>query len=209
MSSVMPPSGRERVPVEHRVLGLDKRSFPFACTVLAVFVVSAVVLPRINDAVEWDDPVRAGEQLALTESISFSPTVGWEVEEGFRLALDGSADDSGAAALTGEGVVMNVVPGDFDGTPAELIEQVDKVTSSTGDPTFRVDGTPDTVTTTDGEVGVIQPYSSARGDGVIAAFVIDGTGVELTAYGPPAQMAAAADDITAMITSIRAQGDDA
>jgi hypothetical protein len=204
-SAVVP--GRDRVPVEHRVLGLDKRSFPYALTVLAVFLVCTVVIPRINDAIEWDDPVRAGEQLALTDSVSFTPTVGWEVEEGFRVAPDGSVDESGAASLTGEGVVVNVVPGDFDGTPAELIEQIDKVTSSTGDPTFRVDGTPDSVTTTDGEVGVIQPYSSARGDGVIAAFVIDGTGVEVAAYGPPAQMAATADDITAMITSIRAQGD--
>jgi hypothetical protein len=204
-SAVVP--GRDRVPVEHRVLGLDKRSFPYALTVLAVFLVCTVVIPRINDAIEWDDPVRAGEQLALTDSVSFTPTVGWEVEEGFRVAPDGSVDESGAASLTGEGVVVDVVPGDFDGTPAELIEQIDKVTSSTGDPTFRVDGTPDSVTTTDGEVGVIQPYSSARGDGVIAAFVIDGTGVEVAAYGPPAQMAATADDITAMITSIRAQGD--
>jgi hypothetical protein len=201
--------GRERVPVEHRVLGLDKRSFPYALTVLAVFLVSTVVIPRINDAIEWDDPVQAGEQLALTDSISFTPAVGWEVESGFRVAPDGSAEESGAASLTGEGVAVVVVPGNFDGTPAELIEQIDKVTSSTSDPTFRVDGTPDTVTTTGGEVGVLQPYSSARGDGVIAAFVIDGTGVEVTAYGPPAQMAAAADDVTTMITSIRTQGDDA
>jgi hypothetical protein len=84
LPSTVPP-GRERVPVEHRVLGLDRRSFPFAFTVLAVFLVSTVVIPRINDAIEWDDPVRAGEQLALTDSISFTPTVGWEVESGYRV----------------------------------------------------------------------------------------------------------------------------
>jgi hypothetical protein len=145
--------------------------------------------------------------LALTDSIAVTPTVGWQVEAGFRVAPDGSAEESGAAEAVGDGLTLVVTPDDFDGTPGELVEQIDKVTSSTDDPTFRVDGSADTVTTTDGDVGVLQTYSSARGDGVIAAFVIDGT--EVTAYGPATQMSAAAEDITAMITSIRAQGDDA
>jgi hypothetical protein len=191
------------------VLGLDRRSFPYALAVLAVFLVSTVVLPRIDDAIDWDDPVRAGEQLALTDTIAFTPTAGWQVEEGFRVAPDGSAEESGAAEVVGDGVTLVVAPDDFDGTPAELIEQIDKVTSSTDDPTFRADGALDTVTTADGDVGVLQTYSSTRGDGVIAAFVIEGTGIEVTAYGPPTQMSAAAEDITAMITSIRAQGADA
>jgi hypothetical protein len=203
MPSAVVPGG-ERVPVEHRVLGLDRRSFPYALTVLAVFLVATVVIPRINDAIEWDDPVRAGEQLALTDSIAFTPTTGWEVETGFRVGEGGSAVESGAATVTGEGVVLVVTPDDFDGTPVELIEQVDKVTSSTVDPTFQVNGTPGTVTTSAGDVGVIQTYSSVRGDGVVAAFVIDGTGLEVTAYGPPTQMRAAAGDITDMIASIRA-----
>ena len=51
---------------------------------------------------------------------------------------------------------------------------------------------------------MIQTYSSVNGDGLIAAFVIDGTGLKITAYGPPAQMRAAAEDIDDMIASIRA-----
>ena len=50
---------------------------------------------------------------------------------------------------------------------------------------------------------MVQTYSSVNGDGVVAAFVIDGTGLKVTAYGPPAQMTAAAPDIDDMITSIR------
>jgi hypothetical protein len=101
-----------------------------------------------------------------------------------------------------DGVTFEVVPDEFDGTPPQLLEQVQKVTSSTGDPTFRVDGDPVTVTTRSGEVGVIQTYSSVRGDGVVAAFVIDGTGIAVTAYGPTAQMQAAAADIDDMVASI-------
>ena len=33
--------------------------------------------------------------------------------------------------------------------------------------------------------------------------VIDGTGLKVTAYGPPAQMTAAAEDVKDMIASIR------
>jgi len=200
--SVISDSGWRRVPAEHRLLGLDKRSFPYAFAVLAVFLLFSVVVARINDAIDWDDPVRAGQQLALTDDIAFTPTTGWNVETGYRLGQGGSAVQSGRATVFSNGVTFAVVPGEFDGTPAQLLDQVQKVTSSTGDPTFRVDGVPATVTTRSGDVGVIQPYSSVRGDGLVAAFVIDGTGIEVTAYGPPAQLRAVADDVDDMITSI-------
>src|SRR6478735_9091978 len=96
-SPVATPESKARVPVEHRFLGLDKRSFPYAFFVIAVFLVATVVIPRINDAIDWDDPVRAGEQLALTDTISFAPTTGWNVESGYRVGQGGSAVDSGAA----------------------------------------------------------------------------------------------------------------
>jgi hypothetical protein len=195
---------RPRVPVEHRVLGLDRRSFPYAGFVLAVFLVATVVVPRVNDAIAWDDPVRAGEQLALTDTIAFTPVTGWNVERGFRVGKGGSAKTSGPATVVGDGVTFDVVPDGFDGTPAELLGQIAKVTSATGDPTFRVDGDPATITTAAGDVGVIQTYSSVNGDGLVAAFVIDGTGLEITAYGPPTQLRAAAEYIDDMIASIRA-----
>ena len=194
-----------RVPVEHRVTGLDKRSFPYAFFVLAVFVVCTVVLPRIDDALEWDDPIRAGEQLALTESgVVFEPATGWNVEEGFRLDLDTTVPPAGRAVVVDDGVRLSVVPGEFDGTPAELLAQIEKVDSSTTDPTFRIDGDPTTFTTPHGDVGVIQTYTSENGDGVIAALVIDGTGVEVTATGPTDHMRSASGEIGDMIGSIRA-----
>jgi len=202
MSSTTSAPGRERVPVEHRLLGLDRRSFPYALTVVGVFVVLTVVVPRIDDAVDWDDPVRAGDRLALTDSIAVTPPTGWDVEQGFRVAPDGRVDGSGQASLSGDGVVVTLVPGDFDGTPAQLLAQVEKVTSSTRDPSFRVSGEPVTVTTNAGGTGVLQTYSSVRGDGVAAAFVLDGTGVEVTAHGPPAQLRAAGTEIADMIASI-------
>lgn len=194
---------QHRVPVEHRFLGLDTRTFRYALPVVAVFLLMTVLIPRINDAVEWDDPVSAGEQLALSKTVSFTPTTGWNVETGFRIGKGGSAVTSGPAVVAGDGVIFQVEPGSFDGTASDLLEQVKKVTNATNDPSFQVDGDPATVTTATGDVGVAQTYKSVFGDGVVAAFVIDGTGVKVTAYGPPAQMTAAASDIDDMITSIR------
>lgn len=198
---------RSRVPVEHRFLGLDKRSFPFAFFVIGVFLLSTVVIPLVDKAIDWDDPVRAGDELALTATIGFTPTTGWEIESGFRAPASGTPGQSGPATVTGGGgVTFAVVPDKFDGTPAALLKQIQKVTSATDDPTFRIDGDPATITTSSGEVGVLQTYSSVRGDGLIAAFVIGGTGIKVTAYGSPAPMRAASSDIRAMITSIRSTG---
>ena len=173
------------MPVEHRLLGLDKRSFPYALFVVAVFLVATVRRPAGQRRDRWDDPVRAGEQLALSDTIAFTPATGWNVESGFRVGEGGSAVTSGEATVAGDGVTFDVVPDTFDGTPAELLDQIEKVTSATGDPTFQVDGDPATITTPAGDVGVIQTYSSVNGDGLVAAFVIDGTGLEDHRLRPP------------------------
>lgn len=192
---------RHRVPAEHRVLGLDRRTWPPALFVVAVFIVLTIVVPRIDAAIGWDDPVLAGEQLALSDSVVFTPATGWDVEDGYRVGDEGRR--SGDATVAGEGVTFQVSPDTFDGTPDQLLDQVEKVTSRAVDPTFRVDGDRTTLSTATGETGIAQPYSSVTGDGLVAAFVLAGTGLKITAYGPPVQMTAAIDDIQAMISSIR------
>ena len=206
MSSSLSPtagSSRARVPLEHRFLGLDKRSFPYALFVIAVFLIAAVIIPLINRLIPWDDPTTAGERLALSKTIGFTPTSGWNVESGFKMTGVPAPQSGEVTLVSSEGVTFDIEPGSFDGTPAQLIDQVAKVTSATDDSTFTVDGRPIAISSSSGDVGVIQPYSTIRGDGLIAAFVIDGTGLKITAYGPPQQLAAAAPDIANMIASIR------
>ncbi|KZF03006.1 MULTISPECIES: hypothetical protein [unclassified Rhodococcus (in: high G+C Gram-positive bacteria)] len=201
MTLIHAATHKHRVPPEHRVLGLDRRTFPPAIFVVAVFIVMTFVIPRVDAAIGLDDPVLAGEQMAITESIIFTPATGWTVEEGFRVTDDGLR--RGNATVSDSGVTFEIAADSFGGTPDELLDQVEKVTSRTDDPTFRVDGNRTTLTTFTGETGVAQPYSSVNGDGVVAAFVLDGTGLEITAYGPPSQMTAANDNIQTMIASIR------
>lgn len=201
-------SERPRVPVEDRVGSLDRRAIPFAIAVVVFYLVTAVVLPWVNDALEWDDPVRAGERLTLTDTISFAPATGWQVEEGTRVGEPRLADEGVPATVVGRGVTFTVTTAAFDGTPAELLAQVEKYTSDAVDPTFQVTGDASTVSTLAGDTGVVQPYSSVQGDGVAAAFVVDGFGVEVLAYGPTQRMHAAADDVNDMIASIRTDGDE-
>lgn len=203
MTQTRPAQHRERVPAEHRILGLDRRTLLPALFVIAVFVVLVLIVPRVNAALDWDDPVRAGEQLALTDTISFTPVEGWDVESGFRVGRTGAGTRYDDVSIAADGVTFEISPDSFDGTPNQLLDQVEKVTSRIDDPTFRVEGDRTTITTTTGEIGVAQPYSSVTGDGLAAAFVIGGTGLKITAYGPPTQMTAAAEEIEAMLSSIR------
>ena len=69
--------GGGRVPVEHRFFGLDRRTLPFAIAALAVWLVWTVVLPWIDRRVPFDDPIRAGERVRLTDDVSFAPATGW------------------------------------------------------------------------------------------------------------------------------------
>jgi hypothetical protein len=199
-----------RVPVEHRFLGLDKRSFPYAAAVLVVWLVWAVIVPKVNDAIAYDDPVVAGDRMALTDDIVFTPAVGWNVTAGFRVGEEGALPQSGAAVLDSGGVQFAIVPDAFDGTPNELIQQINKVTTrTTKGESFHVTGQRFTVTTDSGEVGVAEGFVSPRTQGVIAAFVIDGTGLQVQVVGPPDQISAVSDQVTDMVESITKTGDSA
>ena len=168
-----------------------------------------IVFPRIDGGMSYDDPVEAGDQLALSDSIVFTPTTGWNVETGLRVGQEAFNTKFEDAVVTRGGVRVFVKTGDFKGTPTQLVRQIETVNTSTIAPSFQLEGEPTTVTTTSGEVGVVQPYGNLQNDGLVAAFVIDGTGVELSASGPSAQMRTAADDIKAMVLSIRTSEENA
>ena len=46
---------RERVPVEHRFGGLDRRSFVPALVVVGIWLLWAVALPHLDGAIDHDD----------------------------------------------------------------------------------------------------------------------------------------------------------
>ena len=59
------PPPDDWVPVEERVLGFDKRTLWPGLVVLAVWVLWVHVVPAINDAIDFDNPVVAGDVVDL------------------------------------------------------------------------------------------------------------------------------------------------
>ena len=201
---VATPRTGSRVPAEHRVLGMDRRTFALAAVALAIYLLWAWVVPRIDQAVPFADPVDAGDVLQVTPQVTMVPTVGWDLQSGL-LTTDRTRSGSTSASdviLMGNGISLYAQPGPFDGTPAQLLDRVSLITSTTlGKEGFRVVGERRTITTRSGLQGVTQEFQSTRNVGLVAAFVAD-EGIEIQVVGTPAQMTAEAADTDAMLASL-------
>jgi hypothetical protein len=199
-----PVSVRYRVPAEHRLAGLDRRTFPFAIVALVVWVVWAFIVPAIDEATPWEDPIRPGDVLQLTRDATIVPPVGWGLQSGLRTTdqpRNGSAP--GPIVLSRDGLLVQTTVGPWTGSAAELLGQVTAITTTTArGQGFHVTSGADTFSTRDGIPGVLETFSAPRTEGMIAAVVIDGEGVQIQAVGPPEQAAGLARDVERMLTSI-------
>ena len=68
---------------------------------------------------------------------------------------------------------------------------------------FATTGDRVSVNTSQGATGVVETFTGSDVDGKIAAFVYDGSGVEILVVGLPEDMALHQDDIKAMVESIQ------
>lgn len=167
------------------------------------------VLPAIDEAVDNDDAVVAGDVFALGNGLTFVPAVGWGVESGVRVSDDVDLGATGGSAVLTEGAVEFIArTGPFEGTSAELIDQINEVSDAFDDADgFDVTSDQVSVTTDQGLTGVRETFTGTAGTGIIAAFVIDedGTsvGVEITATATRLELADHVDEIDEMIASLR------
>lgn len=201
------PLPRGRVPVEHRLWGLDRRTVPLAAAVLAVWLLWAFVVPWIDDHVAWNDPVPAGALLQVDKDVTMTPASGWDLEKGLlttqRTRARETYDPSGSRLTTG-GVTVTVRPGPFRGTPTQLLSRAERITTTLGGgKNVTVTTAPHTIETTQGTVGAVEGYRTLRGDGIVAAFVFGGRGVTVAAFGPPAEMQRLGGEVRDMIVSLR------
>ncbi len=203
--------GRQaRVPVEYRWLGLDRRSFGYAIAAVLVWALWAAVLPWIDRHVGWDDPIRFGDVLQVTDDVTMVPAVGWGLENGLRATdrpVSGVHAAESGVRLVQDGVQFQIRPGPWSGTPDGLLDQIVRITSTSGHgPGFQLSSDRTTIVTAQGAQGVLQGFDSPRVSGVLAAFVLGDEGIPVQVVGPPDQMAAHAEEITDMILSIRYTG---
>lgn len=196
--------GTSTVPVSSRVLGADRRSFLGPFIVVIVFLVFAVLLPRIDRAIPWNDPVVAGDEFAVAEEILVAAPAGWEVEAGYRAEDGRTGAETGEARFVGAGVSVDVTSNTFDGTPKQLLEQLEHASAATPGGSFQARGDVTAFTTSSGEAGVMQQFSTFDADGIIAVVVIDGVGVQWSASGSASDLRKASPLLTQSMSSIRA-----
>jgi hypothetical protein len=197
------------VPVEYRWAGLDRRTIVPSVIVLTLAAVFALVLPRINDAVKYNDPIKAGDVLDLDGGeLTFTPALGWNLISGGRISegpSEISIPSKTAVELQDLSFAIDVAP--FTGTPAQLLNQVNKVGKKLQD---RSDLGPLTkrseITTNSGVTGVADYYTGFANQGFNAAFTYEiagqEVGVEVISRGSNTSMTQNVQQVTAMLRSI-------
>ncbi|WP_433087754.1 hypothetical protein ACQP1P_17650 [Dactylosporangium sp. CA-052675] len=195
---------RERwVPVERRFLGLDRRALVPAGLVALLVALALGILPAVDAAVPVHDPVRAGDVVQVGPDVQFSPAAGANLVSGLRRSA-GSAGYPNRASVTYEGARFTVTADRYDGTPAQLLDQIRRTDAGlrgNGDP--RVTGRAWTILNGSGRRGVAAHVDGAHTRGLVAAFVFGRTGVEIEVLGPATVDVSSAPAITGMIRSVR------
>jgi hypothetical protein len=207
------PRPDDWVPVEHRILGIDKRTIAPSLAVLAFMVLMAIVLPNVDESVEYDDPIVAGDVMDLVGgTLTFVPAEGWNRVDG-SLVGEGPAESVGSVStVVIEDVVLSGTTGAFDGTPDELLDQINELNDDLKDPRGLGSAGPrEEVTTPGGLTGVAETFTGLDQRGVTGAFVVDvdGTsvGVQVVVKGSVESMSDHFEEITTMLDSMALQDD--
>ncbi|PRY36840.1 hypothetical protein CLV43_111212 [Umezawaea tangerina] len=195
-----------RVPVEHRWLGLDRRTFGPGLVALAVALVLIYGLPALDAAIPWHNEIRAGDVLDLGDGATAVPPVGWQLEDGTLTGGAGTGATSLQVLLVTGGTTIGMQGTAFRGTARAFLDQVRR---SEGDNAPAVDGEVGTLTTDAGLVGVVRSTTGPGGDGVEAAFkMATGTAVDaapallVRVRSAPGQFERQRDKVTALLRSI-------
>lgn len=179
------------VPVEHRVLGLDKRKMAGTLGVLALIVLWATVMPFIDSSIRYDDEVAAGQAFEVGSGVTIVPPTRWEVDPQTALT-------QGSLVVHSAGLTVTVTVGTFDGELPDLMESANDSLDI-----HRITRPQSSITTTQGSAGLIESFDSANSHGSLAVFAHDGVGVEIESLGPEPLATKYADEINAMIISLQ------
>ena len=179
------------VPVEHRVLGLDRRKMKGTLGVLAFILLWAVVAPFVDSSIRYEIEVASGEMFDVGSGVTIVPPTRWEVDPQTALT-------QGLLVVHNGGLTVTVTVGTFDGDLSDLMASangsldIDRITRPQS-----------SITTTQGSTGLIESFDSANSHGTLAVFAEDGVGVEFESLGPEPLATRYADDIDAMIISLQ------
>lgn len=174
------------VPVEHRFLGLDRRTFAPALIALAVALLLAYGLPAVNAAIPWHNETKAGDRLDLGAGATAIPPVGWQLENGTLVGAATVVPQSLQIDLATGGATIALRGAPFRGPADAFLDQVERAEGTVPG----IDAARGTVTTSGGLVGVGQAGTGPAGDALDVAFKVAGPGQ-------------AADDAPALLVRVR------
>ena len=186
----------QRVPVEHRLLGLDRRYLLPLLGVAAVWLLWAVVLPAVDESISRSE-VGTGDVVHLARGVSYTPAEGW-------VYAGTPAPGAPTSEVYSEGVSFVVHSGAFAGSSEELLATVDDE-----DEQLQVTGATRSVPLSGGVVGVAQEIHDGDALGALFAFAHDGTGVTVEIDGPANIVPLQTEDLGRMIAGIRFPDEDA
>lgn len=190
-SAAAPADDDRFVPVEQRLLGLDRRTIPLSLVVIALVALTVVVLPAVTRSVQSPDLVEAGDRVVLVgpDALVVAPPEGWDLVDGVRVGETALVALPSRVVLAHGGIRVAIETAEFDGTADELMDRV-------GERNARQDDLLDigsvktraAVTLADGTPGVAEVYTGLDRKAVVLTFVleVDGgrkVGVAITAVG--------------------------
>jgi len=193
--------------VEHRLLGLDRRTFKPALIALGIALVLIYGLPALNAAIPWRNEIRAGDVLDLGAGATAVPPVGWQLESG---TLTGSGAPANPASLqitiAAGGASIEFRGTGYTGSAEAFLDQVERAEGNTPG----VDGERGTVTTAAGLTGVAQAGTGPGGDALDVAFKVPGPdqaadtapALLVRVRTAPDQFEHYRDDVTSLLRSI-------
>jgi len=177
-------------------------------------------MPWINDQIEVDNPIVAGDVINLgLGELTFVPAVGWDLVGGVLLT-EGNEDAVGipSSALLSSGVVSySAKSGNWDGTAEELADQMIDVNENLDNLLATDEQGRSAITNADGVPGEIVYVNGVDQAALIASYVFESPdgpaniGVEIEIIGTPEALEDLVEEYSAMIvtTTYRPAGQEA
>ena len=182
------------VPVEHRALGLDRRTIAPAVVIAAIVIFYSMIIPYVDGLVDHDSAVEPGTSLVIGGNVSIVPPAGWEVTD--RTALD-----AGSLELHNSGIIVNANVGPFAGELDDLLAYADGIVDGTETGVAHHEAS--SIVAADGTAGLEEHWDGVNTEGLVAVFSDGTVGVVIAVEGPAPMVTRHQRELDQMIASVR------
>jgi hypothetical protein len=196
------------VPVDQRVGGFDRKTIWPGVVLLVVWAIWAHGVPWLNNRIELDDKIVAGDVINLADGeLTFVPAVGWNLDSGLRLE-DGKevkVTVPSSSAVSSDVVQYSVKVGNWEGTADELLDRMLKVNEHLDNLVAKDEKARTDIANADGVPGRLVYVVGADESVLIASYVFeraDKDGAEQTPIGVEIEVRGQTEDFQSQVQEI-------